>query len=202
MIIIGLTGSIATGKTFVARCFAKLGAKVFDADETVHELLTYGGKAVKAVREAFPESYDEGCICRKKLGAIVFGNNDKRQRLESIMHPLVANARQSFLEEAKAHKISVVVLEVPLLFESRVKTHCDYVVVTIVDPEIQKQRALDREGMTIERFNAINALQMDSAEKARRANFVIDTKVSEFSVFRKVKEIMHDVRSRDAGDSI
>jgi dephospho-CoA kinase len=95
-----------------------------------------------------------------------------------------------------------VVLEIPLLFESRVKTHCDYVVVTIVDPQTQKQRALEREGMTIERFNAINSLQMDSAEKARRANFVIDTKVSEFSVFRKVREIMRDVRGRDAGDSI
>lgn len=202
MIIIGLTGSIATGKTFVARCFAKLGAKVFDADETVHELLTYGGKAVKPVRDTFPESYHEGCISRKKLGAIIFGNNDKRQKLESIMHPLVAKEREKFLEDARKKKISVVVLEIPLLFESRVKTACDYVVVTIVDPKIQKERALEREGMTEARFNAINALQMDSDEKARRANFVIDTKVSEFSVFRRVKEIMHNVRSRDAGDSI
>ena len=202
MIIIGLTGSIATGKTFVAKCFAKLGAKVFDADEVVHQLLTYSGKAVKPVREAFPESYDEGCICRKKLGKIVFGDNDKRQRLESIMHPLVAKEREKFLDDARKRKISVVVLEIPLLFESRIKTACDYVVVTIVDPKIQKERALEREGMTSQRFDAINALQMDSAEKARRANFVIDTKNSEFSVFRKVKEIMHDVRSKDAGDSI
>ena len=202
MIIIGLTGSIATGKTFVAKCFAKLGAKVFNADETVHELLTYCGKAVKPVREAFPESYDEGCICRKKLGAIVFGDNDKRQRLEAIMHPMVSAARQNFLDEAKKQKISVVVLEIPLLFESKVKTPCDYVVVTTAPHEIQKERALEREGMTIERFNAINALQMDSAEKARRANFVIDTKNSEFSVFREVKKIMHNVRSLNAGDSI
>ena len=202
MIIIGLTGSIATGKTFVAKCFAKLGAKVFDADKTVHELLTYGGRAVKAVREAFPESYDEGCICRKKLGAIIFDNNEKRQKLESIMHPLVAKERVAFLEEAQKQKISVVVLEIPLLFESRVKTACDYVVVTIVEPNIQKSRALTREGMTEQRFSAINALQMDSDEKARRADFVIDTKFSEFSVFRKVKEIMQNVRSRDAGDSI
>lgn len=202
MIIIGLTGSIATGKSFVAKCFAKLGAKVFNADESVHELLTYGGKAVSAVREAFPESFFEGCICRKRLGAIVFGDNGKRQKLESIMHPMVAKAREKFLEEAKQQKISVVVLEIPLLFESRIKTVCDYVVVTIVDLATQKLRALERDGMTEQRFNAINALQMDSDEKARRANFVIDTKVSEFSVFRKVKEIMQNVRSRDAGDSI
>jgi dephospho-CoA kinase len=202
MIIIGLTGSIATGKTFVAKCFAKLGAKVFYADEVVHDLLTYGGKAVRHVREAFPESYEEGCINRKKLGAIVFSSNDKRHKLESIMHPLVAKEREKFLEDAKKKKISVVVLEIPLLFESRIKTVCDYVVVTVVDQKIQKARALDREGMTEERFNAINKLQMDSDEKARRANFVIDTKVSEFSVFRRAREIMHNVRSRDAGDSI
>ncbi len=202
MIIIGLTGSIATGKTFVARCFAKLGAKVFYADEVVHELLTYGGKAVSPVREAFPESFFEGCICRKKLGAVIFGNKDKREKLESIIHPLVANVREKFLEDAKKQKISVAVLEIPLLFESKVKTTCDYVVVTVADHEIQKARALARDGMTEERFNAINSLQMVSDEKASRADFVIDTKFSEFSVFRKVKEIMHKVRSRDAGDNI
>ena len=114
----------------------------------------------------------------------------------------MAQEREKFLEEAKRQKISIVVFEIPLLFESRVKTPCDYIVVTVVEPEIQKQRALERDGMTVERFNAINALQMDSDEKARRANFVIDTKHSEFSVFRKVKEIIHNVRSKDAGDSI
>jgi dephospho-CoA kinase len=202
MIIIGLTGSIATGKTFVAKCFAKLGAKVFDADETVHELLTYGGQAVRPVREAFPASYDEGCISRKKLGAVVFGDSASRQKLESIMHPLVAVQRERFLCDARKNKIAVVVLEIPLLFESRVKTTCDYVVVTTVEATTQKARALDRDGMTEQRFNAINALQMDSDEKARRADFVIDTKVSEFSVFRKVKEIMSDIRSRDEGDNI
>ncbi len=202
MIIIGLTGSIATGKTFVAKCFAKLGAKVFDADIAVHELLTYSGKAVRPVREVFPESYDEGCICRKKLGSIVFNNAEKRQQLEEIMHPLVDMEREKFLKDAEKQRISVAVLEIPLLFESKVKVACDYVVVTIVDKNIQKERALDREGMTEARFNAINSLQMDSNEKAKRADFVIDTKESEFSVFRKVKQIMYNVRSRDAGDSI
>lgn len=202
MIIIGLTGSIATGKSYVGKCFAKLGAKVFSADEAVHDLLTYGGKAVKPVREAFPESYDEGCICRKKLGKVVFGDGHKRQQLEAIMHPLVSKERENFIADAKKHKVFLVVLEIPLLFESKVKTECDYIVVTVVDKEIQKGRALEREGMTEERFNAINALQMASVEKAKRADFVIDTKVSEFSVFRRVKEIVNIVRSRDAGDNI
>lgn len=202
MIIIGLTGSIATGKTYVGRCFAKLGAKVFNADATVHELLTYGGKAVKPVREAFPTSYDEGCISRKKLGAIVFGDSKKREKLESIIHPLVVKEREEFINEAKKQKAFLVILEIPLLFESKVKTICDYRVVTIVDPKIQKERALARPGMTEERFATINSLQMDSDKKAKMADFVIDTKVSEFSVFRRVKEIVNIVRSRDAGDNI
>lgn len=202
MITIGLTGSIATGKTYVGRCFAKLGAKVFNADEAVHELLTYGGGAVQPVREMFPETYDEGCICRKKLGSIVFGSSGQRKKLESIMHPLVAQMREKFLSDAKSKKISIVVLEIPLLFESNIPTACDYVVVTTVDQKIQKSRALEREGMTEDRFHAINLLQMASEEKSKRADFVIDTTASEFSVFRKVKEIMHNVRSRDAGDNI
>lgn len=202
MIIIGLTGSIATGKTFVARCFAKLGAKVFYADEVVHNLLTYGGKAVKPVRKAFPEAYDEGCIDRKKLGQIVFHDNNKRQQLETIMHPLVAEVKEKFLTDAIKQRISIAILEIPLLFESRIKSSYDYVVVTITDPGVQKERALARDGMTEERFNSINSLQMASDEKARRADFVIDTTVSEFSVFRQVKTITHEIRSRDAGDNI
>lgn len=202
MIIIGLTGSIATGKTYVGKCFAKLGAKVFNADEAVHELLTYGGAAVKKVRDLFPETYVEGCICRKELGKIVFGCAEKRKQLESAIHPLVAQMRERFLENARVQKISLAVLEIPLLFESNIKTSCDYVVVTTVDPKIQKSRALEREGMTEDRFHAINILQMASEEKSKRADFVIDTNASEFSVFRKVKEIMHNIRSRDAGDNI
>ena len=202
MIVIGLTGSIATGKTFVARCFAKLGAKVFYADEAVHELLTYGGKAVRRVREVFPISYDEGCINRKKLGAIVFDDSVSRKKLEDIMHPLVLQMREKFIVEAKKQRVSVVVLEIPLLFESRIKSTYDHVITTIADPKVQKTRALERDNMTEQRFNAINSLQMASDEKARRADFVIDTTVSEFAVFRKVKEIMHDIRSRDAGDNI
>ncbi len=202
MIILGLTGSIATGKTFVAKCFTKLGAEVFNADETVHKLLTYGGKAVKQVKEFFPESYNEGCIDRQKLGKIVFNNNEKRKKLEEIIHPIVAKERENFLQAAKKNKIKMVILEIPLLFESRIKTDCDHIIVTIVDHETQKQRALARDGMTLERFEAINNLQMDSNEKARRADFVIDTKASEFAVFRKIKNIIQEIKARHAGDSI
>lgn len=194
MVIIGLTGSIATGKTFVARCFAKLGAKVFDADEAAHELLTYQGKAVKKVRELFPTSYDEGCIDRKKLGTIVFADDKSRILLEEIMHPLIIQMWQKFIDDARKQRISVIILEIPLLFELKAKFEYDHIITTIADPDVQRSRALAREGMSEERFEAINSLQMDSAKKAERSDFVIDTTNSEFAVFRKVKEIMRSIR--------
>ncbi|MCE3231862.1 MAG: coaE [Rickettsiaceae bacterium] len=193
MIVVGLTGSIATGKTFVARCFTKLGAAVFDADENVHQLLTYGGEAVKAVREVFPTVYKEGTIDRQALGKIVFKDDIKRKTLEKIIHPLVDSARKEFLKKAEANKIKVVVLEIPLLFETERQSLCDYVVVTTVDAYTQEKRALERNGMTPEKFHAVNKLQMDSREKVKRADFVIDTSVSEFSVFRDVKKIMKNL---------
>jgi dephospho-CoA kinase len=190
MIVVGLTGSIATGKSFVARCFAKIGAAVFDADENVHQMLTFGGEAVKPVREEFPDVYKEGMIDRAELGKIVFKNPEKRKILEKIIHPLVDSRRKAFLQKAKDEKIKVVVLEIPLLFETERDSLCDYVVVTTVDSYTQEKRALERNGMTREKFYAVNKLQMESGQKVKRASFVIDTGVSEFAVFREVKKIM------------
>jgi len=198
MIIVGLTGSIATGKSFVARCFSKLGAAVFDADVAVHKMLTHGGQAVAFVEKEFPESYNEGAIDRKILGAIVFNDSKKRTLLESIIHPLVEQVRNNFLEKAKKDKVKVVVLEIPLLFETEAEKKCDVVVVTTVDSYTQRMRAMQREGMTEQKFDAVNKLQMDSDKKAKRANFVIDTGVSEFAVFREVKKIMGMLVMRDS----
>ncbi len=195
MIVIGLTGSIATGKSFVARCFGKLGAAVFDADETVHKLLTYGGEAVKPVKERFPLAFVEGAIDRKVLGGIVFNKDSERKELEKIVHPLVIKKREEFLQKSKKDKAKVVVLEIPLLFETEGEDSCDYVVVTTVDAYLQQKRAMERPGMTKERFEKINKLQMDSKKKVKKANFVIDTSVSEFSVFREVKKIMATLNS-------
>ncbi len=188
MIIVGLTGSIATGKSFVAKCFAKLGIRVFDADACVHELLGGGGNAVGAVVLNFPEACVDGVVDRKKLGEIVFADEDARTKLEDIIHPLVASRREEFFNKNKEQ--DVVVLEIPLLFETGMEKKCDCVIVTDVDPKIQKERALQREGMTLQRFEKINSLQRSRAEKIKRAEFVIDTGLSEFSVFRRVKDII------------
>jgi dephospho-CoA kinase len=193
MIVVGLTGSIATGKSFVARCFKKLGADVFDADKNVHELLTFGGEAVKPVRELFPDSYHEGEICRKKLGQVVFSSEEKRKKLEDIIHPLVEKRRIDFLERCKKEKNKIAVLEIPLLFEMERQSLCDYVVVTTVDSYTQEKRALERNGMTKEKFDAVNSIQMASRDKVKKADFVIDTSFSEFAVFREVKNIINKI---------
>ena len=193
MIVVGLTGSIATGKSFVARCFSKLGAAVFDADKNVHELLTFGGESVKSVREVFPDSYHEGEICRQRLGKMVFSDDIKRKRLEKIIHPLVDKRRRDFLKKCKEEKLKIAVLEIPLLFETERQSLCDYVVVTTVDSYTQEKRALERNGMTKEKFDAVNSLQMASRDKVRKADFVVDTGVSEFAVFREVKNIINKI---------
>lgn len=189
MVIIGLTGSIATGKSFVARCFAKLGAKVFDADKTVHGLLTYGA-AVSKIKEIFPEVFEDGVINRKKLGAIIFADEKKRKMLEEIIHPLVVEKRKNFIKESKQEKVKIVVLEIPLLFETGAEKECNRIIVTTADAKLQEKRAMEREGMTKEKFEKINKLQMGSEEKVKKADFVIDTGLSEFAVFREVKRII------------
>ena len=199
MIVVGLTGSIATGKSFVARCFLKLGAAVFDADKTVHELLTFGGEAVQPVRQLFPDSYHEGEICRKKLGEVVFSDDIKRKKLEKIIHPLVDKRRREFLEKCKKDRVKIAILEIPLLFEMERQSLCDYVVVTTVDSYTQEKRALERNGMTKEKFDAVNSLQMASRDKVRKADFVIDTSFSEFAVFREVKGVINKILGVEDG---
>ena len=193
MKIIGLTGSIATGKSFVARCFSKIGAAVFDADSAVHDLLNYKGEGVPQIKELFPESYIEGQIDRKILGDIVFDSDKKRKQLEEIIHPLVAKKREEFIKQAEKNKAKVIVLEIPLLFEVEAEKTCDVVVVTTVDSYLQEKRAMERPGMTKEKFKLVNKLQMDSKKKVEKADYVIDTALSEFAVFREVKNIMNKV---------
>lgn len=193
MKVVGLTGSIATGKSFVARCFAKLGAAVFDADKAVHEILSSNNSAFEKIKSAFPDAIVEEEIDRKLLGNIVFADDNKRADLEDIIHPLVAEKRKEFIEKMREERAKIVVLEIPLLFEVGAEKECDFVIVTTVDSNLQEQRALQRSGMTREKFRAVNKLQLDSDIKVKKADFVIDTAFSEFSVFREVKNIMSKI---------
>ena len=173
MFVIGLTGSIAMGKTTTARLFAEEGVPVHDADAVVHRL--YEGEAVAAIEAAFPGTTGAGKVDRNKLAARVLGDAAALQRLETIVHPLVHDAERRLLAEAQARGEKVAVLDIPLLFETGGDRRVDAVVVVSAPPEVQRARVLARPGMTIEKLEAILAKQMPDAEKRRRADFVVDT---------------------------
>ncbi|WP_426019488.1 dephospho-CoA kinase [Brevundimonas sp. DWR2-3-1b1] len=175
MILLGLTGSIGMGKSTTTAMFADLGAVVWNADDAVHRLYAPGGAAVEPVGEAFPGVVVNGAVDRTRLAEALGRDETAFRRLETVVHPLVAQGRAEDLEAARAAGTRLAVLDIPLLFETGGDKAVDAVVVVTADPAIQAERVLARPGMTRERFDAILARQMPDAEKRARADFVIDT---------------------------
>jgi dephospho-CoA kinase len=173
MLVLGLTGSIAMGKSTTAGLFRASGVPVHDADAAVHAL--YGGAAVAPVEAAFPGVAADGRIDRERLAARVVGDPAALTRLEAIVHPLVRAAEAASLASAAAAGARRVVLDVPLLLETGGDARVDAVVVVTAPADVQRARALARPGMTEARLAAILARQMPDAEKRRRAHFLIDT---------------------------
>jgi dephospho-CoA kinase len=171
--VLCLTGSLGMGKSTAANFFAEAGVPVHDSDATVHAL--YAGEAVPLVERAFPGSTTDGKIDRSKLAAMVISDAEALRRLEAIVHPLVSASREKFLADAQARGAAIVVFDVPLLFETGAHGNCDAVVVVTAPPELQRQRAFERPGMTEEKFLALLAKQMPDAEKRRRADFIVDS---------------------------
>jgi dephospho-CoA kinase len=173
MIRLGLTGSIGMGKSTVAAMFARAGVPVFDADAVVHRLQGPGGGLVAAIEAAFPDTTGPEGVDRTALGEAVLGDPAALKRLEALVHPAVAAERARFLaEHADA---PIVLLDIPLLFETGGEARVDKVAVVSAPPEVQRARVLSRPGMTPERLEAILARQTPDAEKRARADFVIDT---------------------------
>lgn len=175
MIVLGLTGSIGMGKSTAARMLRRLGVPVHDADATVHRLMAKGGAAVAPIAAAFPDAVKDGAVDRAALGAIVFNDKAALRRLEAIVHPLVRDAERRFLQRSRRQRRSVVVLDIPLLFETGGERRCDYVAVVSAPAFLQAQRVLRRPGMTPERLAAIRRTQLPDAQKRRRADAVIPT---------------------------
>ena len=177
MIVIGLTGSVASGKSTVAGWMSEKGIAVHDADLAVHILLAANGQAVPDIKAKFgPDMIaPDGSIDRKKLGSHVFATPADRKILESILHPLVRQHRDQFLQDQRALGRQIVVLDVPLLFETGGDTSCDYVIVVYAAEDTIRQRALSRPGMTEEKLAGILATQMPAFEKCQRADFVLNT---------------------------
>jgi dephospho-CoA kinase len=171
--VLCLTGSLGMGKSTAAKFFAEAGVPVHDSDAVVHAL--YEGEAVAAIAEAFPGTTSDGKVDRGKLAAKVIDNKAELARLEAIVHPLVAKARDKFLADAQASGAPVVVLDIPLLFEIGGSDRCDAVVVVSAPAEVQRARALARPGMSEEKFASLLAKQMPDAEKRARADFIVDS---------------------------
>ena len=190
MFVIGLTGSIAMGKTTTARLFAEEGVPVHDADAAVHKL--YAGEAAGLIEAAFPGSTRNGTVDRVQLGKQVTGNPTALRRLEEIVHPLVRNAERKFLRDAEIGGAAVVVLDVPLLFETGGDSRVDATVVVSAPAELQRERVLAR-GVSLERLEALLGRQMPDAEKRRRADFVVDTSHGLDPVRQRIREILEQV---------
>lgn len=173
--IAGLTGSIGMGKTTAARMFAGLGVPVFHADAAVHELYAKGGAAVAPVSQAFPGVETETGIDRAALSAHLRDHPEDYARLEAIVHPLVADLRETFIAEARENGAPMALLDIPLLFETGADKWLDAVIVVSAPAETQRARVMQRPGMTLEKFESILARQTPDSEKRARADYVIDT---------------------------
>ncbi|MEO4043849.1 dephospho-CoA kinase [Hoeflea sp. CAU 1731] len=173
MIVLGLTGSIGMGKTTIGDMFVDRGVPHISADEIVHKI--YAGRAAPLIETAFPGSVIDGVVDRDVLSRFVLGNEAAMKRLEAIVHPLVHEEREKFVESARRDGARLVILDIPLLFETGGDASVDRVLVVTCDEAIQRERVLARPGMTVEKFESIKSRQTPDAEKRRRADYVIDT---------------------------
>ena len=170
--------------------FRRLGVPVFDADAEVHRLLAPHGAGFAPVAEAFPGAIIDGGVDRNKLGALVFDDTPALKRLESILHPLVGRGRAGFMRRATAMSVPVVVLDIPLLFETKGENAVDYVAVVSAPAHVQRRRALRRPGMTMAKFESILARQVPDREKRWRADFVIPSGLGRRPTLQAIRRIL------------
>jgi len=191
MFVLGLTGSVAMGKSTTARFFAEEGVPVHDADAVVHRL--YEGDAVPVIEAAFPGTNADGKVDRVKLGSRVMGDLAALRQLEAIVHPMVQDAERRFLAEAEARGAPVALLDIPLLFETGGDARVDAVVVATAPAEVQRARVLERPGMTAQKLDIMLARQLPDSEKRLRADFVVDTSHGHDDARAQVQAILHKV---------
>jgi dephospho-CoA kinase len=195
-LLVGLTGSIGMGKSETARLFAKLGIPVHDADAAVHRLYEPGGAAVTAIGLAFPACVARGRVDRHRLAAHLRKDRSAFARLEDIVHPLVAAEQRAFIDQAAASGADMVVLDVPLLFETGKQSDMDAIVVVSAPQDVQRARVLARAGMSEEALDHILARQMPDVDKRARAHFMVETDKGLDHALEQVKSIVAALRLR------
>ena len=188
MLVLGLTGSIGMGKSTTGKLFMEAGVPVYDADAEVHKL--YEGAAVAAIEQAFPGTTADGRVDRQKLSERVVHDPQALKQPEQIVHPMLGAGRQKFFDAAERAGVPVVVVDVPLLYETGGEKRVDAVVVVTTSPELQRERVLARGTMDVEKLDSIIARQVPDAEKRRRADFIVDTSHGLDPVRAQIKDIL------------
>lgn len=199
MMLVGLTGSIGMGKSATAKMFAAEGVPVYDADAAVHVLYAKGGDAVEPIGVAFPDAIKDGAVDRAALSQAVLGKPEEFKKLESIIHPLVGKVQLDWLEARRKEGAKIVVLDIPLLFETGGEGRVDKVVVVSAPADVQRTRVLARPGMTAGKLDAILAKQVPDAEKRAKADYVVDTSRGLDDARAQVKDIVADLRNQISG---
>lgn len=196
MIILGLTGSIGMGKTTVSRMFEQQGCAIHNSDMIVRAALSPNGEAFEHVALAFPEAWDKKkhIIRRDILADIVFNDDEAREKLENILHPIVRADQKKFITTQKRLGKKFVVLDIPLLFETGAEARVNYTVVVSTPYALQRRRVLARVGMTEKKFESILKTQMSDAEKQRRADFIVQTGLGLAYSYRQVSQILKEIK--------
>jgi dephospho-CoA kinase len=194
MIVAGLTGSIGMGKSTVARYLRSKGIRVIDADQIVHEL--YSGEAVPLIEAVFPGTARGGVIDRQALAKMALASENALKKLEAIVHPLVRRTEWRLLLAEQDRGADLVIVEVPLLFETAAEALFDAVIVVSAPAEAQHERVAARSGMTAEKLQAITARQWPDALKRERADFVVDTGVPLEDTYRQIDAVVDEIKKR------
>jgi len=195
MIVAGLTGSIAMGKSETAKMFAARGIPVFDSDAAVHALYAPGGAAVEPLNRLAPEAIIDGGVDRRKLAALVQSDPGLLAKVEAVVHPLVKAGQAAFLAEAERQS-DIALLDIPLLFETGREKDVDVIIVVSAGADQQRTRAMARPGMTSEKLDFILSRQLADAEKRARADYVINTSASLADTAREVDQVIAAVRAK------
>lgn len=198
MIVLGLTGSIGMGKTTASGMLKKLGCAVHDSDKSVHAALEPYGAAFEEVALTFPDAWDKKKhrIKRPVLAEIIFNDPEKKKELEDILHPIVRQDQKKFIRRQQALGKKIVVLDIPLLFETGAENRVDYTLVVSAPYHIQRRRVLSRPNMTEEKFHAILSSQMPDNEKRIRADFVVPTGMGLAFTYNALEKTIQEIKNQ------